>query len=271
MAGVFFSLLLFIGSMILGRRFRFFDRRSYASSEAELQRQRDELARSNADLEQFAYVASHDLKAPLRAISNLAHWLADDLRDHMGDQDRENLDLMLNRVNRMNRMLDDLLAYSRAGRDRDPGEPACLPDLLREVWDNLGAPQGFQLEVKALPEVSVDSTPFRLLLMNLLSNAVKHHDRGNGHIKVEAELTGGRLRLCVEDDGPGVPAADRERVFHMFQTLRPRDEVEGTGIGLALVKKLADRRGGRAWLEDAADRGCRACLEWPLAVDRRAA
>jgi signal transduction histidine kinase len=100
--------------------------------------------------------------------------------------------------------------------------------------------------------------------MNLLSNAIKHHDRGRGRIKVSGSVEGETLTLCVEDDGPGIPPRDRERVFQMFQTLRPRDEVEGTGIGLALVKKLAERRGGRAWLDEAPQRGTRAWIEWPL-------
>jgi signal transduction histidine kinase len=240
------------------------------NAEAELQRQRDELARSNADLEQFAYVASHDLKAPLRAISNLARWLADDLGAHMRPQDRENLDLMLDRVARMNRMLDDLLSYSRAGRAKDLGEAVSLPVLLREVWDSLGSPQAFELDSVGLPDARVDSIPFRLLLLNLLGNAIKHHDRPSGHIKVRASVWQGRLALKVEDDGPGIPVRDRERVFQMFQTLKPRDEVEGSGIGLALVKKLVERRGGRAWLEDATTRGCRACVDWPLNEGRSA-
>jgi PAS domain S-box-containing protein len=254
-----------IGSMSVYR-----DLRVMISAEAELQRQRDELARSNADLEQFAYVASHDLKAPLRAIANLARWLADDLGAHLRPQDRENLGLMTQRVARMTRMLDDLLAYSRAGRGIDAGEPVALPELLQEVWDSLGSPLGFVLDAQGLPTVKVDSTPFRLLLLNLVSNAIKHHDKGRGRIKVSAAVAGGRLSLCVEDDGPGIAPRDRERVFQMFQTLRPRDEVEGTGIGLALVKKLVERRGGRAWLDDAPIRGCRAWIEWPLEEENAA-
>jgi signal transduction histidine kinase len=246
------------------------DMRAMLSAEAELQRQRDELARSNADLEQFAYVASHDLKAPLRAISNLARWLTDDLGAHLRPQDRENLGLMTQRVSRMTRMLDDLLAYSRAGRIKDLGESVALADLVQEVWDSLGSPVGFLLDAQGLPAVSVDSTPVRLLLLNLMSNAIKHHDRGRGRIKVSAAVVDRRLNLCVEDDGPGIAPRDRERVFQMFQTLRPRDEVEGTGIGLALVKKLVERRGGRAWLEDAPQRGCQAWIEWPLDEEKTA-
>jgi signal transduction histidine kinase len=243
----------------------------YRLSEAALQQTQDklkmqhaELLRSNSDLEQFAYAASHDLKAPLRAVSNLSHWLAEDLKERLQPQDREHFQLMEQRVTRMNRMLEDLLLYARADLPEEPRRLEALESVLNDAWDSLGSPPTFKLEFHGLSSDRVPAATFRRILLNLLNNAVKHHDRGGGVIAVSATASAAELELSVLDDGPGISLHDRERAFQMFQTLRPRDEVEGTGIGLALVKKLVDQQGGRIWIAGPAGRGSDFRVMWPF-------
>jgi signal transduction histidine kinase len=229
-----------------------------------------ELARSNAELEQFAYVASHDLKAPLRGIENLVTWIAEDL-GHVDDTVAGHIALLRRRVRRLDNLLDDLLAYARAGRGE--GEAALVDTgaLVGEIAALLEPPPGLRVEAGAsLPTILTPPGPLAQTLQNLIGNAIKHHDNsGHGHVLVRATREGDVPVFLVEDDGPGVPEAYRERVFGMFQTLRPRDEVEGSGMGLAIVRKLVERHGGTVQLGDREDgaRGLAVRFTWPEAPD----
>ena len=216
-----------------------------------------DLARSNEELEQFAYVASHDLKAPLRGIENLLTWIEEDLGALVLGGVRTNMDLARSRVRRLDSLLDDLLAYSRAGRIEAPGtrggdEPVDTGALVTELASLVSPPPGFRIAPDpAMPTILTPRAPLIQVLQNLIGNAIKHHDHpAQGHVWVRAARCGGETAFTVEDDGPGVPPQFRERVFGMFQTLRPRDEVEGSGMGLAIVRKLIERRGGTVVLAD---------------------
>lgn len=205
-----------------------------------------DLARSNDELEQFAYVASHDLKAPLRGIENLVTWIEEDLGALVEGGVRTNMDLLRSRVRRLDSLLDDLLAYSRAGRTDSTDERVDTGALVAELASLVGPPPGFRIEAAPdMPAIVTPRAPLTQVLQNLIGNAIKHHDHtATGHVWVRAERCESETCFTVEDDGPGVPGQFRERVFGMFQTLRPRDEVEGSGMGLAIVKKLVERRGG---------------------------
>ena len=205
-----------------------------------------DLARSNDELEQFAYVASHDLKAPLRGIENLVTWIEEDLGALVEGGVRTNMDLLRSRVRRLDSLLDDLLAYSRAGRTDSTDERVDTGALVAELASLVGPPAGFRIEAAPdMPAIVTPRAPLTQVLQNLIGNAIKHHDHtATGHVWVRAERCESETCFTVEDDGPGVPGQFRERVFGMFQTLRPRDEVEGSGMGLAIVKKLVERRGG---------------------------
>ena len=219
---------------------------------ATLATQATDLARSNEELEQFAYVASHDLKAPLRGIENLVTWIEEDLGALVEGGVRENMDLLRRRVRRLDSLLDDLLAYSRAGRTDAGNERVDTAALVNELASLVSPPPGFRIEAAAImPTILTPRAPLTQVLQNLLGNAIKHHDHSaTGHVWVRAERRDNETCFTVEDDGPGVPAQFRERVFGMFQTLRPRDEVEGSGMGLAIVRKLVERRGGTLFLAD---------------------
>ena len=224
------------------------------------------LQRSNEELEQFAYVASHDLKAPLRGIENLIGWIEEDLETVLTADSRTNMDLLKSRVRRLESLLDDLLAYSRAGRTDANVEAVDVAALVDDLALLVSPPEGFAIVGgSGLPTIQSARAPLTQALQNLLGNAIKHHDRpSEGRIMVDAREAGAMIELSVMDDGPGIPEQFRERVFGMFQTLKPRDEVEGSGMGLAIVRKLVERRGGRIWLEGGADgRGLVVRFTWP--------
>jgi signal transduction histidine kinase len=214
----------------------------------------EELARSNKDLEQFAYVASHDLKAPLRAIEVIIEWLRDDLEGQEGGDVQENLDLLSQRTSRLSRLLEDLLAYSRAGRKVGDVKHIHLDEFVKDITTLIGPPEGMEISTSdGWPCLSTHHAALETVLRNLISNAIKHHpDPANGHIRVSCEDEGHQVMISVEDDGVGIPAEYAERVFKMFQTLKPRDDTEGSGMGLAIVQRIIDWQGGKIWFEDAA-------------------
>ena len=254
-----------------------------ADLEARVEARTAELARSNAELDQFAYVASHDLKAPLRAIDSLATWIEEDAADALPEPSQRHLELLRGRVGRMEGLLDSLLTYSRAGRKEAAPEPVDLGALVRDVVALVAPPEGVEVRLEGeFPRLVTARAPLELAVRNLVSNAIKHHDRPeSGRVTVSAALTGpdgsgldgsgldsgpeapGWVTVSVADDGPGIDPAYQDRVFGLFQTLRPRDEVEGSGMGLAIVKKTVEALGGRVWLESDG-RGATFRFTWPL-------
>jgi two-component system, LuxR family, sensor kinase FixL len=228
------------------------------------------LAQSNRELDQFAYVASHDLKAPLRVIDNASTWLEEDLADKLDDESRENLDLLRNRVRRMDRLLDDLLEYSRVGRKTDSRwlETATGAQMQEEVLALVPSREGFQVIFNpSFANIRVTIMPLKQILINLIGNALKHHDRDTGQVVVKAEQQGRKYLISVIDDGPGIPDEFREQIFKMFQTLRPRDRVEGSGMGLAIVNKHIDVLGEGIRVERAGERGSIFCFTYPRSTE----
>jgi PAS domain S-box-containing protein len=223
------------------------------NAEAALRESHSELQRSNRDLEQFAYVASHDLKAPLRSIEVLISWLSEDLAGYEQGDVQENIGLLKSRTSRLSRLLDDLLAYSRAGRRVGEICTVDTAELVDGIWSMIAPAQGFELHIGGeLPTLTTFRGPLDQVLRNLMSNAVKHHPGPKGRITVSAEPHDGHYVFSVADDGAGIPGEYRERIYQMFQTLQPRDDVEGSGMGLAIVNRVVEWQGGRLWHEPAA-------------------
>jgi signal transduction histidine kinase len=196
----------------------------------------------NKELEDFAYAASHDLKAPLRVIDNASKWLEEDLQEHLTGEPRENMNLLRGRIVRMEKLLDDLLDYSRIGRVSGERFSEIIGGkvLIDNVLALLSPPAGFTVEVSPnFAGIQVSRMPLQQILMNLISNAIKHHDKKKGRIEVTVEDGGAHYAFAVKDDGPGIPPQFQTKVFKMFQTLKPRDQVEGSGMGLAMVKKMS--------------------------------
>jgi signal transduction histidine kinase len=222
-----------------------------------------EAERRARELEQFAYVASHDLKAPLRAIGNLAGWLKEDLQGKLTAETGEQIDLLRDRVARMHALVDGLLAYSRIGRTAGSQEEVDTAALVADTVDLLAPPNGFEVKVKpGMPTLCADKLHLGQVFANLIGNAINHHDRRRGIIRVSGEDLNDHCEFVVEDDGPGIPAEYRDKVFMMFQTLEVKDYGRDTGIGLALVKKLIEEHGGTVNLDSGPERGCRFSFSW---------
>lgn len=225
------------------------------------------LAKSNSDLDQFAYVASHDLKAPLRGIANLSQWIEEDLGEALSGESRENMRLLRGRVDRLEGLINGILDYSRAGK-RVERQDVAVAALLRELIELIDPPKNVVIEVlEPMPTLHVERVPLTQVFMNLVSNAVKHARPEGAKITIAASDAGRFVRFSVADDGPGIAKEFHERIWGIFQTLRGRDEVEGTGIGLSIVRKIVEARGGRAWVESDEGRGATFFVLWPKSND----
>jgi len=234
-------------------------------AEIKLREVNKNLQQSNRELEEFAYVASHDLKAPLRGIDNLAGWIEEDLKEVMQGEPKENMGLLRGRIKRLESLLDDLLAYSRAGLMKDNYETVNSKLLVIDVALLFNSPN-LDLKIKAddtLPTFTTQKTPLEQVFRNLINNAIKHHDRKSISIEITAKQNGEFISFSVKDDGPGIAPEYHVRIFEMFKTLKPRDEVEGSGIGLAVIKKLLDTQGGRIRMESQiGKRGTNFIFDW---------
>ena len=213
-------------------------------AEAEREHLMGELEEINAELEQFAYIASHDLKAPLRGIDNLSVWIEEDLGTALKGDVKKNLGLLRGRVKRLEKLLDNLLAYSRAGRDLDL-ETVDLNTLIDGIVDLLDPPKEFTVKTEGpLPKIRGNKAALEMVFTNLINNALKHHDKKEGEITISVASLKGFWEFSVSDDGSGIPKEFHEKVLQMFQKLESRDSVEGSGIGLAIVNKVIKKQGG---------------------------
>ncbi len=233
-------------------------------AELELEAKQAELLRSNQDLEQFAYVASHDLKAPLRAIELLAQWITEGLAGFDANNVPQNLALLARRTQRLSRLLDDLLAYSRAGRKVGDYRQTDTRALLLDTIQLLNPPQSIDVALQGeFPTFATYPAPLEQVFRNLIGNAIKHHPGPAGRVSLSCEEHPEHYLFAVQDDGDGIPQQYADRVFEMFQTLKPRDQIEGSGMGLAIVARIVSWQRGRVWFEPGAEgRGTVFKFEW---------
>jgi signal transduction histidine kinase len=227
-----------------------------------------DLARSNQDLDDFAYVASHDLKAPLRGIDQLASWIAEDIDEGNISDIPEHVRLMRSRVQRLECLLNDLLEYSRANRVTYKLKKVNCSQLINDSFELLTPPVGFSLIIEnELPEFLTLSAPFEQVIRNLLNNAFKHHDKSEGKIKVRLYDDNNFYRFSFTDDGPGIDVKYHKDIFKMFKTLKPRDETEGSGMGLALIKKIVEYYTGSVYVESTVGKGSTFYFTWPKEIE----
>jgi PAS domain S-box-containing protein len=222
------------------------------------------LARSNQELDQFAYVASHDLKAPLRGIANLSQWIEEDLGETLGGENKEQMEMLRGRVHRMEALIDGILQYSRAGRVKAKPEEIDTGVLVHDVVELMSPPDAVHIEVAPqMPTVRAEKIPLQQVFMNLLGNAIKHAGAIEPKIEISWQDAGPFYEFSVRDNGQGIAPQYHERIFGIFQTLEARDKVEGTGIGLSVVQKIVEAKGGRVWVESEVGKGARFKFLWP--------
>ncbi len=222
------------------------------------------LAKRNQDLDEFTHTVSHDLKAPLRAIANLSTWIAEDLDIPAESESGRQITLLQARVVKMRSLIDGLLQYSRTGREISRFEPVNVGELVQEVTEGLAQPPGIQIYIDPnLPTIETERLLLQQVFSNLISNSLKYHDRTDGKVIVSAQLTDdGGYEFAVADDGPGIAPEFHERIFKIFQTLAS-DRPDSTGIGLAIVKKIVESRGGRLRLVSEVGQGATFYFTWP--------
>ncbi len=216
----------------------------------------NDLESANEELKSFAYVVSHDLKAPLRAIGALADWLSTDYADKFDEDGKEHMRLLVSRVHRMGNLIDGILQYSRVGRVREALVAVDLSRVVREVIDLLSPLVNVTISVETpLPTIVTEPTRMQQIFQNLFSNAIKYADKPQCEIRVACSAEDEYWKFSVTDNGPGIESRHFDRIFQLFQTLAPRDRIESTGVGLTLVKKIVEMYGGRIWLESAIGQG----------------
>ena len=208
------------------------------------------IEKTNEELKDFAYIISHDLKAPLRGISTLTEWITKDYSDKLDEDGKEQMNLLSSRVDRMHNLIEGVLQYSRVGRVEEQHVSINLNELLKDVIDMISAPDNIKITIDGeLPDVTCERTRIMQVFQNLLSNAVKYMDKPEGLIRIGCEDDGDSWIFSVSDNGPGIEEKYFKKIFQIFQTLNARDDFESTGVGLTVTKKIIELYGGRIWLE----------------------
>lgn len=237
------------------------------------------LRSNNQILAQFASVIAHDLRAPMRGIQQLSGWIEEDDESQLSEESERYFELLKSRIVRLEQQLLGLATFVRAGVLEAPVEKVDVGELVSDITDEIRTdPRTVQsgravsVEWSELPTLETASAPLRHALLNLISNAWKHHDRDACNVSVAAEPDGQSWIFTVTDDGPGIADRYHERVFEIFSTLKPRDQVEGAGLGLAIVARIMRACNGNVTIESpvADDRGTRFSLRWPARWPRAA-
>ncbi len=226
------------------------------------------LSQSNEDLEKFAYICSHDLKTPLRGIHNLSIWIGEELGDALQGKSLEYMAELRKRVRRMEKLLDDTLEYARISSKIQSSSGSLMDGrvLAEDVVALATPPQGFTVKIgEGFTGIQLHALPLQQVLYNLLNNAIKHHERSDGIVEMDVTDAGNSYIFTVKDNGPGIAPEFHTRIFEMFQTLKSRDQKEGSGMGLALVKKILLTCGGDITVESTEGRGALFRFTWPKA------
>jgi signal transduction histidine kinase/DNA-binding NarL/FixJ family response regulator len=225
------------------------------------------LEKRNQELDEFACIASHDLQAPLRGIANLADWLSKDLEDKLPAENQQQLNLIQSRIQQMSMLINGLLQYARVGRENIEPTTVNIDRLLTQIVDTIEPPPAFNVHfANNLPTLTTQSLLLKQVFANLIGNAIKYHDRPNGTIEISVEDRDKFWQFNIIDDGPGIAPEHHHKIFGIFQTLKGRDDNQGSGVGLAIVQKIVESRGGSVWVRSALGEGSTFSFNWPKAL-----
>jgi len=226
-----------------------------------------EVEATNKELSEFAYIVSHDLKAPLRGIATLSSWLLSEHRENLNEEGQEYIDLIANRVDRMNALIDGILQYSKIGRTKENIEILDLNQLIAEIVDLIADHENVEVKVQSeMPQIQGNKVRIGQVFQNLISNAIKHNDKPKVKINVTCEPGEKFWKFAVTDNGPGIDKKFHDKIFEVFRTLKSKDEVESTGIGLSLVKKIIELHGGNIKVDSNQGKGTSFVFELPKTV-----
>lgn len=236
-------------------------------SRNELIRYSEQLKKQNDELNQFSYVVSHDLKAPLRAIFKLSEWLEEDLGNSISEDAKKNMKILRGRVFRLEALINGLLQYSKIGRVNVPIERSDVNQMLRETIDLLNPPSHIRITIqKNMPVFHTKKLLLQQVFHNLISNAIKYNNKPEGEVDISVSDENRYFRFTVKDNGIGIDKAYHEKVFEIFQTLQARDNVEATGVGLSIIKKSVEDMGGSIALRSVENKGAEFIFTWPKAA-----
>jgi signal transduction histidine kinase len=228
------------------------------------------LEKTNRELDKFASIVSHDLKAPLRAIGNLTGWIEEDAGDMLQGEVKANFEMIKQRVRRMEDLINAILMYSRADRTQSEDVVVDIKKLVEETMDFIGKPDNTEMTVTStMPVIKSDRVRLSQVFSNLLGNAIKYNDKTDIRIEISSEESSDGWTFTVKDNGPGIEKQYHEKIFVIFQTLNRRDDVESTGVGLAIVKKIIEDQGGKIWVDSEPGNGASFSFFWPKVKQHR--
>ena len=230
-----------------------------------LSKLRDQEEKLRQEFDQFTYIVSHDLKAPLRAISNLSEWIQDDINNLLTEDGREKLDLLRSRVGRMEAMISGLAEYSRMGRIPEAVEKVNVMLLLLEIINDMQPASGLEIELpKELPALKAPRGTLRSIFFQLIQNAIRFNKKDRKVVRIYYTEKNSHYEFIIEDNGPGIAPEYQEKVFDLFHTLQPKDVVETTGIGLTLVRRNLKAFGEDIRIESEPGYGSKFIFTWSM-------
>jgi len=224
-----------------------------------------QLENTNKELDQFAYVVAHDLKAPLRGISNLVEWIEEDLQSNATNEIDNHLKMLRARAARLENIIHGILSYAKAEKKEKRIETINTRKNIDDIIELLQPPKHIIINLEGeWPIIETDPTRFHQVFINLISNAIKYNDKQAGKITIGSTIQDNKCQFYIEDNGEGIEEEYHQKIFHLFQTLSVKDEKESTGIGLSIVKNIIDEMGGKIWIESKLHIGTKFIIEWPL-------
>jgi PAS domain S-box-containing protein len=226
------------------------------------------LEERNQELDSFVHIVAHDLKAPLRGISNLSQWIEDDLEGQLLAANQPQMTLLRSRVRRMEAIVDGLLDYARVGKVAVKIEPVIVAELLAETIDSIAPPPTFKVIIDPnLPTLHTKRLLLFQVFANLIGNGIKHHDRLDGSLHISAAERSDCYEFRITDDGPGIALDYQDKIFKIFQSGNPQNKQDSSGIGLSIVKKIVETEGGSIWLQSQLGQGTTFYFTWQKCSD----